>query len=135
MRFNTAISAMMELCNAATKWDNCPRSILESYTLLLAPYAPHVAEELWFRLGKTQSLAYEPWPVYDESVLVESEVQLGIQVNGKLRASVSVPADCSEQFALDAARNGAAKWLDGFTVTREIYVRGRLVNFVARVNK
>lgn len=82
MRFNTGISAMMEFINGAMKWDTRPRAALAPFCLLLAPYAPHLAEELWQRLGHGHSLAYEPWPQCDESLLVADTVQLPIQVRG-----------------------------------------------------
>ena len=81
MRFNTAISAMMEFVNAANKWDNRPRAALEPFALLLAPYAPHVAEELWAKLGNNDTLAYSPWPESDPSLLVEDQVTLPVQVS------------------------------------------------------
>ena len=132
MRFNTAISAMMEFVNAATKWDNCPRSVLEPFALLLAPYAPHVAEELWSRLGHPDSLAYAPWPAFEERHLVQSTVRVAVQVNGKMRGTVDVAADASEEQVVAAAvgAEGVAKWLEGTTVKRRIYVAGRLLNLV-----
>jgi leucyl-tRNA synthetase len=132
MRFNTAISAMMEFVNAATKWDTCPRSVLEPFALLLAPYAPHVAEELWSRLGHAESLAYAPWPPFEERHLVQSTVRVAVQVNGKMRGTVDVPADASEEQVVDAAvgAEGVAKWLEGMTVKRRIFVPGRLLNLV-----
>lgn len=86
MRFNTAISAMMEFLNAATKWSNRPRAALEPFILAMSPYAPHIAEELWQRAGHRNSLAYEPWPTYDESLLVETTIQLPVQVIGQGRS-------------------------------------------------
>ena len=85
MRFNTALAAMMEFVNAVYKWPNRPRAALEPFILLLSPYAPHVAEELWSRLGHSGSLAYAPWPVCDESLLVQDTVTMAVQVNGKVR--------------------------------------------------
>ncbi len=132
MRFNTAISAMMEFVNAATKWQTCPRQILEPFALLLAPYAPHIAEELWNRLGHAATLAYEPWPKFEEKYLVQSEVSIAVQVNGKLRGTVSTPADADEEATVAAAlaSDGISKWVDGMTVKRRIFVPGRLLNFV-----
>ena len=132
MRFNTAISAMMEFVNAATKWQSCPRQILEPFTLLLAPYAPHIAEELWCRLGHTQSLAYAPWPTCEEKYLVQTEVSIAVQVNGKLRGTVTVAADAGEEAVYSAAMDlkEVSKWFDGMAVKRKIYVPGRLLNVV-----
>ena len=123
---------MMEFVNAATKWDHCPRSVLEPFALLLAPYAPHVAEELWSRLGHAESLAYAPWPAFEERHLVQSTVRVAVQVNGKMRGTVDVPADASEEQVVEAAvgADGVAKWLEGMSVKRRIYVPGRLLNLV-----
>jgi leucyl-tRNA synthetase len=132
MRFNTAIAAMMEFVNAATKWDSCPRAVLEPFALLLAPYPPHIAEELWSRLGHDTSLAYATWPQFDEKHMVQSTVRVALQVNGKMRGTVDVPADADEEQVVTAALavDGVAKWLEGATVKRRIYVQGRLLNIV-----
>ena len=96
-RFNTAISAMMVFANHLARLEVRPRSALEPFVLLLAPFAPHVAEELWQRLGHQASLAYEPWPKYDEELAKEKQVELGVQINGKLRDHIVVPADMDEE--------------------------------------
>ncbi|WP_412060333.1 leucine--tRNA ligase [Rubrivirga sp. IMCC45206] len=132
LRFNTAISALMEFVNAATKWDAVPRAVAEPFVLLLAPFAPHLAEELWRQLGHDDSLAYEPWPEADPELLKEDTVEIAVQVNGKLRGTVSVDADAGKDAMLAAAREepNVAKYLDEGTVRKEIAVPGRLVNFV-----
>ncbi|HEY5665819.1 MAG TPA: leucine--tRNA ligase [Gammaproteobacteria bacterium] len=132
LRFNTAISALMEFTNAANKWDRIPRSISEQFTLLLSPLAPHIAEELWHRLGHAESLAYTAWPEHDERYLVAETCIIPVQINGKVRAKIEVPVDADENSVLDVARNEAnvSRHLDGATVRREIYVPGRIVNFV-----
>src|SRR5579859_277939 len=81
--FNTAISRMMEFVNAVSSQDPRPRSIVEPFVLLLAPFAPHLAEEAWELLGHSRTLAYEPWPVLNAALLVESEVEIPVQINGK----------------------------------------------------
>ena len=93
MRFNTAISRLMEFTNAFTGQDVRPKSAMETFTLLLAPMAPHVAEELWQILGHEKTLAYEPWPTFDPALLKDDEVEIPVQINGKLRGRVVVPAD------------------------------------------
>jgi leucyl-tRNA synthetase len=132
LRFNTAIAAMMEFVNDANKWDTVPKSALEPFVLLLAPFAPHLGEELWRRLGHDESLTYADWPTYDEEVLKEDEIEIAVQVNGKLRGTVTVPADAPKDAVLEAARNeeNVARYLAEGTVRKEIYVPGRLVNFV-----
>lgn len=132
MRFNTAIAAMMEFVNAATKWDSCPRAVLEPFALLLAPYAPHIAEELWHRLGHSNSLAFEPWPICDEKYLARNDVSIAVQVNGKLRGTVTVAVGSPEEDAVASAlaQDGILKWVDGAEIRRRIYVPGKLLSFV-----
>ncbi len=91
MRFNTAISRLMEFTNSFTAQEVRPKSAMETFTLLLAPMAPHLAEELWQILGHERSLAYEPWPTFDPALLKDEEIEVPVQVNGKLRGRVVVP--------------------------------------------
>ncbi|HHI80044.1 MAG TPA: leucine--tRNA ligase [Planctomycetes bacterium] len=132
MRFNTAISAMMVFVNEATKRvDQLERTQAERFLLLLAPFAPHLAEELWERLGHTESLAYEPWPSYDPALLVDEEVEIAVQVLGKVRARIKIPKDAEKEFVLSKAKEAVKSQLEGKTLRKEIYVPGRLVNLVA----
>jgi leucyl-tRNA synthetase len=96
LRFNTAIAAMMEYTNYLTPLSVKPRAAIEPFVLLLAPFAPHLAEELWQVLGHQRSLAYEPWPSYDPAYLVEDTVEVPVQVNGKLRTTLTVPVDITD---------------------------------------
>jgi leucyl-tRNA synthetase len=132
LRFNTAISALMELVNAAYKWPSLPRAVAEPFALLLAPLAPHIAEELWQRLGHAESLAYQAWPVADPAYLRADVIEIPVQVNGKVRGKIQVPAEAGESEVIDIARadQNVGRHLDGQTVKRAIYVRGRIVNFV-----
>jgi leucyl-tRNA synthetase len=132
LRFNTAISALMELVNAAYKWPSLPRAVAEPFVLLLAPLAPHIAEELWQRLGHAESLAYQAWPVADPAYLRADVIEIPVQVNGKVRGKIQVPAEAGESEVIDIARadQNVGRHLDGQTVKRAIYVRGRIVNFV-----
>jgi leucyl-tRNA synthetase len=136
LRFNIAIARITELTNHLTQAYGAdsavPRSVAEPLVLLVAPLAPHIAEELWARLGHEQSLAWHPFPEADERWLVEDTVQVAVQVNGKVRAQVTVPAD-ADAAALEAAARAdekVAAHLDGRTVRRVVAVPGRLVNFV-----
>jgi leucyl-tRNA synthetase len=130
--FNTAISAMMIFVNHLGRLDARSRSVLEPFLLLLAPFAPHIAEELWQRLGHDESLAYAPWPQYDEELAREKQVEMGVQVNGKLRDRIVVSAEADEEQirekALQSERTIAA--LGGKTPKKVIVVKGRLVNIV-----
>jgi leucyl-tRNA synthetase len=132
LRFNTAISALMELVNAAYKWPSLPRAVADPFVLLLAPLAPHIAEELWQRLGHAESLASAEWPAADSAYLRADVIEIPVQVNGKVRAKIQVPAEAGESEVIDIARadQNVGRHLDGQTVKRAIYVRGRIVNFV-----
>ena len=132
LRFNTAIAALMEFVNAATKWGHVPHATAEAFTLLLSPFAPHLAEELWRQLGHEQSLAYEGWPEADPELLKADTVEIAVQVNGKLRGTVQVDAEADKDAMLAAARAepNVARYLEEGTVRKEIAVPGRLVNFV-----
>ena len=132
MRFNTAISRLMEFTNAFTGHDVRPKSAMETFTLLLAPIAPHLAEELWEVLGHDETLAYAPWPTFDPELLKDDEIEIPVQINGKLRGRVVVPSDA------DRGDIEAAAWADeritallaGKTLRKIIVIPGKLVNFV-----
>ncbi|MFH0907942.1 MAG: leucine--tRNA ligase [bacterium] len=132
MRFNTAISAMMELVNAATGWDRRPRSILNAFVLLLSPFAPHVAEELWQKLGHENTLAHVPWPVYDPKRLVESSVEIPVQVNGRLRGTVHVPLGATQELVVAEAQKvqGVQAQLAGKALRKQIFIPNKLLNLV-----
>jgi leucyl-tRNA synthetase len=134
LSFNTAISRMMEFVNYFTKQDKRPRACLEPFVLLLAPFAPHLAEELWSILGHGESLAYAPWPKYDESQLVESSLELPVQINGKVRGKITVAVDADQAAVMAAAKSDPkiAEQLAGKAIVKEIYVAGRLVSFVTK---
>jgi leucyl-tRNA synthetase len=133
LAFNTAVSQMMIFVNEVTAQDKRPRKLLEPFVLLLAPYAPHLAEELWEKLGHKQSSAYAPWPKYDDALLKEDKVTVILQVNGKIRDRVEVPAQISsadlEKLALANAR--VKEHLAGKQVKKVIVVPGKLVNIAA----
>jgi leucyl-tRNA synthetase len=132
LRFNTAISAMMEFVNHATKLEVRPRSILDPFVLLLAPYAPHIAEELWKALGHTNTLAYEPWPKFDPALTRPDEIEIPVQVNGKLKARLRVPAEISDaELEAAALTDEAVKaQIAGKTVKMVKVVPKKLVNIV-----
>jgi leucyl-tRNA synthetase len=130
--FNTAISAMMIFVNHLSKQGVRPKSAIEKFVLILSPFAPHIAEELWQRLGHTDSLACEPWPQYDPVLVEEKEVELAVQINGKIRDRIVVPANSSEEHirkqALASPKTTAA--LGGKKPKKVIVVKSRLVSIV-----
>jgi leucyl-tRNA synthetase len=132
MRFNTAISRLMEFVNAFTGQEVRPRSAMETFTLLLAPMAPHLAEELWEILGHDQTLAYAAWPTFDPALLKDDEIEIPVQINGKVRGRVLVPAGADRE-AIEAAARSDEKIiaiLEGKPIRKTIVVPGKLVNFV-----
>ena len=132
MRFNTAIAAMMEFVNAAYKWEIVPISIMKPFVLVLSAFAPHVAEELWRRLGGADTLAYESWPEVMDEYLTKETVRIAVQINGKVRGFIDVSPNLDKVSVLDVARieENVFRYLEGKTIRREIYVPGRIVNFV-----
>ncbi len=132
--FNTAISALMVCLNEMAKLREMPRQAAENFTLLLAPFAPHLAEELWEGLGHHQSLAFEPWPEYDEKQLAVDEIELLVQVLGKPRARLMIPANADQPTAekLALANPTVVEALAGRQVVKVIYVPGRLMNIVVK---
>ncbi len=132
MAFNTAISAMMVLVNHLTALPELPREAACALVLLVAPFAPHVAEELWLKLGHPTSLALEPWPTWDEALCVEDVVEMAVQVNGKVRGKVRLSRTAGEDEAREAAlaAEGVAAFTAGKAVRKLIYVPGKIVNLV-----
>lgn len=134
IRFNTAIAAMMEFINEANKWPELPLSVARGFVLLLSPFAPHIGEELWLQLGYKQSLAYEAWPTYDESVLQSAYVEVAVQVNGKLRGKLSVPQEIEEAevIRMAMADEKISLHLEGRHIIKKVYVPGKILNFVVK---
>lgn len=132
LRFNTAISQLMICINALAKQSSLARKTLEAYLQLLAPFAPHIAEELWSRLGNKPSISNAPWPIYEPALLVEEKLKLIIQVNGKMRAEVYVDAKAKpeEVIAIARAHPKVAAALAGKVLKKEIYVPGKILNLV-----
>ena len=134
MYFNTAISQMMIFINSATKEEILPKKYAEGFVKLLSPVAPHIAEELWNKLGHSNTITYETWPNYDESKLVNDEINLPIQVNGKVRATISISIDLLEEQIKEIAHNApnVKNHIEGKTIIKEIYVKGKIYNIVVK---
>jgi leucyl-tRNA synthetase len=135
LAFNTAIALMIEFVNTATTAGGVTRSQLEMFTLALAPFAPHIAEELWSKLGHQASLAYQAFPKADPKLLVDDVVEIPVQIGGKIKGRISVPAaSASDKAAVEKAAMedaGVRSALLGKTVTKIIVVPGKMVNIVA----
>ena len=131
LRFNTAIAELIELINLAARFDELPRPFVRVYALLLAPFAPHLAEEIWRNvLGMETSVALAAWPEHDPAKLADDAVELPVQVNGKLRARITVAKDAPKADVLGHAKAAVAEHLEGKSIRKEIHVPGRMVNFV-----
>jgi leucyl-tRNA synthetase len=143
-QFNTAIAALMELVNGlykivaevkdTTKTQEIAalREAIETLLLLLSPFAPHIAGELWTVTGHTTSLARERWPVYDAALIREEVLTIPVQVNGKVRSKLTVPAEWSKEQVLAASLSDlkVSEWIKGKTIKNKVYVEKRLVNIV-----
>lgn len=129
-KFNTCVSDMMILANALEKEASLLRSDLNSFLQILAPFAPHMAEELWHELGNAGSIHLAPWPSFDESLLKDEKMKVMIQVNGKVRGEIEVDADATEEVVRELALEVIAEKLAGADVKKFIYVSGRIANFV-----
>lgn len=135
LTYNTAIAKLMEFVNAVYKSDKpVSKTDMEKFVLMLAPMAPHISEELWQRLGHDKTLAFETWPTFDEAMTQDAEMEIVIQVLGKKRASIFVPTNAAKDDILALAKQSenVKNHLDGKQIVKEIYVPGRLVNFVVK---
>jgi leucyl-tRNA synthetase len=132
LRFNTAIAAMMELTNHLTPLAVRPRAVLEPFVLLLSPFAPHLAEELWQTLGHRETLAYEPWPAFDPALTKADEIEVPVQINGKVRLRLTAPAEIGKAELEKMARSDQRilALTEGKQVHKVIVVPGKLVNIV-----
>jgi len=134
MSFNTAISQMMIFVNEYLNKDVKPRRMMETFVLLLSPFAPHIAEELWQKLGHSSSLAYEPWPVYDESKTAVDTIEMVVQVNGKVRAKFPVPVDLDEESLknMTLVDETIKRYIDGKQIVKLVVVKNKLVSLVIK---
>ncbi|MFA4820560.1 MAG: class I tRNA ligase family protein, partial [Candidatus Aenigmatarchaeota archaeon] len=132
--YNTAIAQMMIFVNFISGFEVLPRGAFRNFLKLLAPFAPHFAEELWHELGNKESIFKEKWPEYDEKLVKDKTINLVVQVNGKLRDTILVAADISEKEAKEEAMKSekVRKWLEGKEIVKTIFVKGRLINIVIK---
>lgn len=134
MHFNTAISQLMVFVNEAYKVDDLPVEYMKGFIKMIAPIMPHMAEELWSQFGESDTITYQPWPTYDPKALVEDEVEMIVQVNGKVRAKINLPKDTDRKEAQDLAlaNEHVKKFTDGKDIKKVIVVPNKIVNIVAK---
>ncbi len=136
LTMNTVVSGFMEYTNKllaiAKAEGGLSRETMETLVILLAPFAPHIAEELWQELGHDSSVFFASWPKADESKMVQDEVEIALQIGGKLRGTMVLAKDASKDDALAKAKEALASRLEGKTVVKEIYVPGKIVNLIVK---
>jgi leucyl-tRNA synthetase len=116
----------------ADRFFRVPRAAAKIFTLMLAPFAPHLGEELWHRLGATETLTYEPWPVFDPNLVKDDVIEMGVQVNGKTRGTIELPVGAPEALAREKALADpkVASHVEGKTIKKVVYVPGKILNFI-----
>ena len=132
MNFNTAISQMMIFINGINKEEVFPMEYAEGFLKLLNPIAPHITEELWNILGHNDTITYEPWPIYDEEKTIDDEIEIPIQVNGKLKTTVMIALDEDESSVKQKVHSAIEDKLDGKSIVKEIYVKNKIYNVVVK---
>lgn len=132
--FNTSISAMMILVNEAYKENSRSKKLLTPLLQLLAPFAPHVAEEIWSTIGNSGFVSVEPWPTFDKALVIDDVIELGVQINGKTRGTIDIAPNADENTALTLTRsnNSLAKHLEGKTIVKTIYKAGKILNIIIK---
>ena len=134
MKFNTAIAAMMAFINDVYEYGSLTNDELVTFLKLLNPFAPHLTEEMWSEMGGQGFLSLAKWPEYDEAKTVENNVEIAVQINGKLRATITVSKTISKEDAIVTAKNDAkvAEAINGKAIIKEIFVPGKIVNIVVK---
>ena len=134
LKFNTAIASLMTLINEITAEGHLSKDDLTIFIKLLSPFAPHICEEIWEFIGGEGLLAVSEWPKYDEGKTIAKTVEIGAQVNGKVRGTIVIPNGCEKEKAFEIAKadERIASFLEGKNLIKEIYVPNKIVNFVAK---
>jgi leucyl-tRNA synthetase len=133
LRMNTIVSSFMEFVNEVTAMRQAPdKETVEAFLILMAPFAPHFAEELWQRSGHQPSIFFQQWPKWDEAYTTADTVTVAVQINGKLRGTITVKAESPEESVLDAATKDPTitRYLDGKQIRKKVYVKNRILNLV-----
>ena len=125
---------MMIFVNAIYKEGKCPREYAEGFIKMISCICPHIGEEIWSVMGHNDTIAYEPWPVYDEAKTVDDTIEIAVQVNGKLRGTITIEKTLDKDSAIAIAKNDekVAEAIVGKTIVKEIYVPGKIVNIVVK---
>ena len=133
LKANTAIAALMSMVNEFYD-KGVNKAEYKTLLTLVSPFAPHITEELWQMLGETSVLSLEPWPSYEEDKTVESSIEIGVQVCGKLKATIQLPVDCEQQVAIDTAlaNEKVQKAIEGKNIVKTIVVKNKIVNLVVK---
>lgn len=134
LAFNTAISQMMIFVNAVYKNGSCPMEYAEGFIQMISCICPHMGEEIWHLMGHEDTIAFEPWPMYDEQALIEELIEIGVQINGKVKGVVELAPEEENDTAIEKAKQvpGVAKAIEGKQILKAIYVKGRIVNLVVK---
>jgi leucyl-tRNA synthetase len=134
LAFNTAISQMMIFVNAVYKQGNCPKSYAEGFIKMLSCVCPYIGEELWSILGHSDTIAYEPWPIYDVAKTIDDSIEMPVQINGKVRSVIAVPNDADKDTILSIVKadEKISQALDGKSIVKEIVIPGKIINIVVK---
>ena len=132
MKFNTAVATFMEMVNEFYKLKRINKAEFNTFLILLNPIAPHITEELFAKIGNTQTIAESAWPEFDETKTIDDEIELPIQVNGKLKATIMVPANSEETTIKETVHEKISHLLDGKQIVKEIYIKGKIYNIVVK---
>ena len=134
MKFNTSVSTFMTMVNEFTKAKHINKAEYKTFLQLLNPFAPHMTEEIWSELGEEKEISQTPWPTYDEAKTIDDEIEIPVQINGKLKATVVVAKDADEETVTKAVEQNEtiSKLTEGKTIIKKIYVKGKIFNIVVK---
>ena len=134
MKFNTAVSTFMTMLNEFTKSKKINRAEYKTFLQLLNPFAPHMTEEIWNQIGEEKEISQTPWPIYDEAKTIDDEIEIPVQLNGKVKAVIKVEKDADENTVKEVVKNDETvhKVLEGKNIVKEIYVKGKIYNIVVK---
>ena len=134
MQFNTCVSEFMIFTNYLQKLDSINIDTIRSFIIIMNPFMPHLAQELWELIGETNELTYQAWPKYDRDLIISDEIVIPIQINGKRRSEITIPVELSEDEVIKKAKldDKIASYLKNTTIIKEIYIKGKILNIVIK---